>query len=124
MLKILVILFLLNGLLLSLQPPEGVVEKNLPTTPEFQRSTLEYWTADKMKNAKPYPRPKTSECIPQIHEDNVKKEPEPVPVHQYGALPYRVVGLVYFTRNGEDYVCSAACAGGDAIITAAHCISE
>lgn len=125
MLKILIALILVKALLtIPLQPPEGVVEKNLPTTPEFQQSVLEYWTADKMKNAKPYPRPKANGIILQQHEQIEEQEPSPVPVHQYRSFPYRVVGRVYFTRDGQDFVCSAASTGGDAVITAAHCISE
>lgn len=38
--------------------------------------------------------------------------------------PYKAIGKIFFTEDGEDYVCSGASIGGRAVLTAGHCVSN
>lgn len=38
--------------------------------------------------------------------------------------PYRTIGKIFFTEDGEDYECSGASIGGRAVLTAGHCVSD
>jgi len=38
--------------------------------------------------------------------------------------PYRTIGKIFFTEEGEEYVCSGASIGGRAVLTAGHCVSD
>lgn len=43
----------------------------------------------------------------------------------YSTFPYRTVGKVFFTKPGiGSFVCSASSAGGDGVLTAAHCVRD
>jgi hypothetical protein len=42
----------------------------------------------------------------------------------YSNLPYRAIGKVFFLMEGRNFVCSAASIGGNAVITAGHCVSD
>lgn len=43
----------------------------------------------------------------------------------YTGYPHRTVGKVFFTKPGiGNFVCSAASIGGDAVLTAAHCVQD
>jgi uncharacterized repeat protein (TIGR01451 family) len=42
--------------------------------------------------------------------------------NSYSLFPYRAVGRVYFTENGQAYACSASVIGEYAIWTAGHCV--
>lgn len=44
----------------------------------------------------------------------------------YTGYPHKTVGKVFFSNplNGKSYVCSASSIGGDAVITAAHCVRD
>lgn len=42
----------------------------------------------------------------------------------YQYYPFRAVGKVFFTSNGQNYVCSASVMGNNALWTAGHCVYE
>jgi V8-like Glu-specific endopeptidase len=39
-------------------------------------------------------------------------------------FPYRTVGVLFYTQNGQDWRCSAASIGNYAVWTAGHCVSD
>ena len=42
----------------------------------------------------------------------------------YTAIPYRMVGKVFFKKGTASFVCSASSIGNYAVITAGHCVSD
>ncbi|HEA67047.1 MAG TPA: hypothetical protein ENI07_09545 [Desulfobacterales bacterium] len=42
----------------------------------------------------------------------------------YLRFPERTIGKVFFTQHGRGYVCSGSSVGGNAVLTAGHCVSH
>jgi len=96
------------------------------------------WTLGEMLLAKPMPQPQARPASIASVETQARpngpagsvggKQPDAlstldftVPPGSYSTYPYSTVGLLYFTQNGGDYVCSASLIKGHAIWTAGHC---
>lgn len=42
----------------------------------------------------------------------------------YSTYPYKTIGKVFFSLNGNNFVCSGSSVGNKAVLTAGHCVSE
>jgi hypothetical protein len=88
-----------------------------------------YWTAERMRNAKPANRTQSGTYAPATG----KKKPHaaagsavPVPP-PYTSQPTSTNGKVFFTDGGVDYVCSgtALLSGNKSVVwTAGHCVND
>lgn len=88
------------------------------------RATRDYWTAAKMRAAKPA-TPMLSgpgaESYGTSNLDFTRSRISPLSANQ--AAPYKTTGKLFFTDPGVgDFVCSAATVGKRVVITAAHCL--
>lgn len=43
---------------------------------------------------------------------------------EYTKFPYRTTGVLFFSQNGQDFRCSAASIGNNALWTAGHCVHD
>lgn len=114
-----------------------VISHVVKETPE---EILAYWTPERMKAAIPMPLPKEvfvdsssvvvgkpgfSEPSPPAASDvetpqNLVGSPTPVP--NPGTFPYIVVGKVFMTIGGIQYVCSGSSIQSNTVLTAGHCV--
>lgn len=87
---------------------------------ERERDVIKYWTPERMKRAKPF--------MPILEgnttDSDFASKTEEVPYDEYSNQPYKVVGKVFFSSGGNDYVCSASASGNNAVLTAGHCVSD
>lgn len=81
--------------------------------------------------------PKGSSATLQVAEDLATPSGTGLPVYSYPApftryenfdeytiFPYSTIGALFFSQNGEDYRCSAASIGDNALWTAGHCVHD
>jgi V8-like Glu-specific endopeptidase len=109
-------------------PPTGTVEIVLPN--EERQATLDYWTPQRLAEAIPAPLgglpggSVTDRSAPELAA--AASSTAPVPDGQYGQLPYRATGKVYYFDPVADlnFVCSGVAVGGRVVLTAGHCVSN
>ena len=131
----------------------GTGEINPPARPDIHvlsaaRSADDYWTADRMRAAKPMPEPQISEDELETHSQNsllVQKqeptltiEPSDENIQQNAAYaegepeeanvnqrPFWNTGKLFFTAPDGDFNCTAQFVGHKRVLmTAAHCIRD
>jgi hypothetical protein len=114
---------LLACLLLSAPAAEARVESK--KVGQSKGSVASYWTAERMKAAKPAKR--------QVRESAAKPKPAPAPwssaeiTTPYTQQPTSTHGKVFFTLGRNDYVCSGTAllsANKSVVWTAGHCVNE
>ena len=96
--------------------------------PAKRNEALEFWTTERMKEARPIEE--------LLEEDGIL--PKSIPNHlptksilntdyvqpeEYQMRPYAQTGKLFFTYQNRTASCSASSTGGNAVITAGHCIS-
>lgn len=116
---------------------KDTTSKKAPDLPSTQESTeidpAGYWTEEKMKNATPADEklPKENKPAPNEYDNTESEKPgnasDPVgPKHAtINVVVPSTAGKVFFSYQGNDYVCSASAINNDAknlIITAGHCV--
>ncbi len=112
------------------QPIDKEEPVSSPQKPKSLKAVKEYWTEDKMKNAKPIPLP----TLPGKLKPKAGTTPWiytsyqllPDSIELYKQAWYRSVGKLFFTIPGEgNFVCSASIVQApnqDLVWTAGHCI--
>jgi uncharacterized repeat protein (TIGR01451 family) len=139
----------------SVEPKlKTIVRAEVPTPPGAGGG---YWSAERMKNARPYPLPEPSAQpdlppeqqattgtpgwapsrapdgldLPVVSSAPVPNSGLAVPGNTDFAgagyatqFPYSAVGKIFFTMGGDDYSCSGAAIGENAVWTAGHCLSN
>lgn len=101
----------------------SVERKAAATTKAEQQRVRDYWTPERMKNAKP--RDISGKGQPQ---KALKGKPQPQAGGQaVQVAPQPTLGKVFFTLGGQNYVCSGTATNsgnGDVVTTAGHCLNE
>lgn len=114
-------------------------------------STENYWSAERMRNAKPMPEPEISDYEIQKLQEEAQSvtdsstsevliiEPSPAKTNIDGSIPAKPAleradvnqrpfwnaGKLYFSKSDGDYVCSAQFVGHKRVLmTAAHCLRD
>jgi V8-like Glu-specific endopeptidase len=100
--------------------------------------TETYWTQERMAQARSYPLRKLK-GTPAHRGASVPATPNgyeyPPPqttfvwdsakaLNLYTQYPFKAIGKVFFTEDGNDFVCSGTSVGGRAVLTAGHCVSN
>lgn len=101
---------------------DQIIIHSLPNTESYQMQVELYWTEERMARAIPY----EISIRNQENEFNITAIQQTgfVARNDYSQMPFRTVGKIFFKESGQDYVCSGSVAGNNAILTAAHCISN
>jgi hypothetical protein len=108
-----------------------------------QDTVEEYWTDERLRSASPLPAPEISESeLQELLKTQIPSEqPGPtespaLPSLDFGTLgvpseadvtvhPYKHAGILYFTLNGANRLCTAQFVGGlNVLLTAAHCVRD
>lgn len=96
-------------------PPDTVVFRDLPAEQIQQQRVLRYWTADRRASARNIStRGRLGRAVPEAANAGAL----------WPAAPLGTVGRVFFSMNGQDYLCSAATvrsANRDLVVTSGHC---
>ena len=115
-------------LLLPLSAQAGGV--NSKRVEQSREDVVSYWTAERMRNAKPVERKRDPFGKPGATAGGGKKTTTgaatevPAP---YTVFPTSTNGKVFFTDNGVNYVCSGTAiesANESVVWTAGHCVNE
>lgn len=108
----------------ALATPAAAAPKKNPKSPE---ETSAYWTAQRMKNAKPRERAKPGGGATGGGQTDWSRYAVPLVGGAYSG-ENRMNGKVFFTLGGSNYVCSgtavAATAGVNLVWTAGHCVTD
>ena len=111
-------------LTLALAAPAAAAPKKNPQSPQ---ETVEYWTSERMKNAKPRDRAKPGGGGGGGNTSDWSRFTVPLVGGAY-AGENRKNGKVFFTIDGGNYVCSGtavdASAGVNLVWTAGHCVTD
>jgi len=103
-----------TGAAVTRQPAAGYPAA---VTAAQQARALRYWTAARMAGARP---PSGAAGVARAVVRHTAAAGWPG-----GGLVARATGKVFFTMEGQDYVCSGSVvAGSDVVITAAHCVKN
>jgi len=111
---------------------------------ESEAEILAYWTPERMQSAIPMPLErdvssgqigepvgpdgppdftKPSEGLNKMTQDNDSLLlGAPVPVANPNTYPWSVIGKVFFTRGGLNYVCSGTAVNSNTVLSAGHCV--
>lgn len=89
---------------------------------------LKFWTPERMKEARPIEDLLQEErFFPKYPQNHIPPkstfETDYVPVEDYPKRPFEQTGKLFFTYGNRTASCSASSTGGNAVITAGHCIS-
>lgn len=88
-----------------------------------QDETIQFWTEDKLKQARPIEFYLLNKTIPNFEKSNILADTEYVePVSLYQQYPYSTMGKLFFQVPGGYAYCSASATGNNALLTAAHCV--
>jgi hypothetical protein len=97
----------------------GVASHSAALSKAEQHRIADYWTADRMRNAKP---------IEARYGISAKGKPGATSSGKAVEVPTQPeLGKVFFTMGGSNYVCSGTSTGssnGDVVTTAGHCVNE
>jgi V8-like Glu-specific endopeptidase len=108
----------------ALATPAAAAPKKNPQSPE---ETAAYWTAERMKNAKPRERVKPGGGAGGGAQTDWLHFAVPLAGSTYGSLE-RTNGKAFFTLKGANYVCSGTAvtssAGVNLVWTAGHCVTD
>eukprot|EP01080_Neovahlkampfia_damariscottae_P006992 gene6992-11158_t len=94
---------------------------------EIQK-TLDFWTTERMKNAKPFGLLSVNETghwdgkLAQEIDMDSNPNTKYVPEDKLNQTPYKESGKVFFFFRGRTYVCSASSLQNNVVITAGHCM--
>ena len=88
-------------------------------------STLEFWTPERLRAARPEEPPKPFKKVPPEREEagpEVSSDPAFVPQGDLTRFPFQSIGRLFFSKNGISYSGSAAFVvpNPNAIVTSAH----
>ncbi|MEM8535581.1 MAG: hypothetical protein AAGF95_32420, partial [Chloroflexota bacterium] len=97
-------------------PASDTVEGPIPDTPEPTGP------AEGVKGSPPLKAPTTGAPTEAIPDDNAAQALEPEVPYTYSTYPFSTVGMLFFTQDGSDYVCSAAVIKNQSIWTAGQCL--
>jgi V8-like Glu-specific endopeptidase len=105
------------GLAVFSAPAQAVPPAHAKAVGQSRDDVVAYWTAERMRNAKPVERVKGGARGKQTY-----------PFTRYEPSPYPTMhGKVFFTDNGVNYVCSGtalASTNRSTVWTAGHCVNE
>jgi hypothetical protein len=88
------------------------------------RRTLEFWTPENMRAAKPMDELMFKRGFQETKDIKVSPiDTAPVPEEYYSRIPYAMSGRVFFVYNGQKASCTGSSTGGNAVITAGHCVA-
>ena len=129
--------------------PKGQENATFNTTSEAVSGDADYWTEERLKNAKPLPLPQiTDEQFKTLTQELEKGErkKENVQIQEEGPKdnnqekaatlgvpesanvnerPFWNGGKLYFTKPDGDYICTAEFTGqNNILLTAAHCVRD
>jgi hypothetical protein len=105
-------------------PAEARVEQK--TVSESASSIKSYWTADRMRSAKPAEQQFAGDAAARAESAALPWTSEEITT-PYTQAPTSTHGKVFFTLGGNDYVCSgtALLSGNKSVVwTAGHCVNE
>lgn len=86
------------------------------------RKTLEFWTPENMRKAKPIEELIFNSGF-TMKKDTAPIDTAPVPEEYYSRYPYATAGRVFFLYDGQKASCTGSSTGGNAVITAGHCVA-
>ena len=113
-------------------PARGVETHAAATSAAAADRIADYWTADRMRNAKPATKPAASSASDStVARGQVTRVPAKKPgggtTPTPAASTVATTGKVFFTLGGQNYVCSGAATSSsnrDVVTTAGHCVNE
>lgn len=145
-LALLALYFILPSMAWSQAGDEATNDGIQTVTPYAATSPLEYWTAERMRNATPKEAPEPTPEEQRWIEKNIagpsqteRRQPNDnatlprLDLTEFGAPneadvsanPYRHAGKLHFTMAGKDHGCTAQFVGDlTVLLTAAHCIRD
>ena len=125
--RIAVLLVLVIGLMAPLSAQASPVESK--RVKQSREDVVSYWTAERMRNAKPVQRTRDPRGKPSGSAAGGKKTAAGAATEVPGPYTYpnSTNGKVFFTDNGVNYVCSGTAitsANKSVVWTAGHCVNE
>jgi V8-like Glu-specific endopeptidase len=112
------------ALLLALASVASAAPVDLKRVTQTRQAVVEYWTPERMRNAKP---------MEQVLGNSSSTQDAPVPFATreypgpYTEYPASTHGKVFFTLNGSNFVCSGTALNSSnrsVVWTAGHCLNE
>ncbi|GAB3214127.1 trypsin-like serine peptidase [Marinactinospora thermotolerans] len=113
----------------AVPPAEGVVHQTAAAEPSGRRTTLAYWTPERMADAVPLGEVLSGAlggATPGRHPAAAAAQSTGTP-WEGGGLVTSTTGKVFLTLDGSDFTCSASVVRADnrdTVVTAGHCLKD